>query len=326
MRRRQFIIVIGSMAAGSLLRLRVVRAQEPGRLYRLGVMTGAARAAARMVGFLDELKVLGFVEGQNLKIVAGGFDVRDDQFAEVAATLTKAAPDALFCVGDSAARAASESAHSVPIVALSPDLVAAGLAHSLAHPGGNITGVSLFGGELNGKRQDILLEAVPATRRMAALADPTVSRAAELDVLQKAARARGVELAVFTARTPEQIAPAVDQAKASGATALNVLDAPLFSFNRHVVIEQAAAFGLPAIYQFPEMAEEGGLIAYGVRIDLVYRQAAHLLAKVLRGAKPGDLPIEQPTNFILVINLRTARTLGLTIPETLLLRADKLIE
>jgi putative ABC transport system substrate-binding protein len=161
---------------------------------------------------------------------------------------------------------------------------------------------------------------------MAALADPTVVHAADLEALQNAARARGVELTVFTARLPEQIAPAVDQAKASGATALNVLAAPLFSFNRRIVIERAAAQGLPAIYQFPEMAEEGGLIGYGVRLDLVYRQAAHLLAKVFRGAKPGDLPIEQPTNFVLVINLKTAKALGLTIPETLLARADKLIE
>jgi putative ABC transport system substrate-binding protein len=278
------------------------------------------------MAFFDELKVLGFVEGQNLKIVAGGFDIRDDQFAEFAATLTKAALDACFCVGDSAARAASESVHSVPIVALSPDLVAAGLVRSLAHPGGSITGLSLFGGELNGKRQDILLEAVPATRRMAALADPTVVRASEIEALQNAARARGVELAVFTAHAHEQIEPAVDQAKASGATALNVLDAPLFSFNRRIVIERAAAQGLPAIYQFPEMAEEGGLIAYGTPLNLVYRQAARLLAKVLRGAKPGDLPIEQPTNFVLVINLTTAKALGLTIPESLLARADKLIE
>jgi putative ABC transport system substrate-binding protein len=298
MRRRDFIILISNAATTLSF---AAHAQESGRVYRLSDLTGAARVAPRTVAFFDELKVLGFVDGKNLKIVAGGFDIRDDRFAEVAATLTKAAPDACFCVGDSATRAASESLHLVPIVALSPDLVAAGLVRSLARPGGNITGISLFGGELNGKRQDILLEAVPATRHIAALADPTVFRAAELEVLRGAARSRGVELTVFTASAPERIAPAVDQAKASGATALNVLDAPLFSFNRRIVIERAAAQGLPAIYQFPEMAEEGGLMGYGVRLDLVYRQAAHLLAKVLRGANPGDLPIEQPTNFVLVI-------------------------
>jgi putative ABC transport system substrate-binding protein len=118
----------------------------------------------------------------------------------------------------------------------------------------------------------------------------------------------------------------MDAAKTSGATALNVLAAPLFSFNRRMVIDRAAALRLPAIYEWPEMAEEGGLIGYGPRINLIYRRAAHLVAKVLRGAKPEDLPIEQPTKFDLVINLTTAKALGLTIPETLLVRADKVVE
>jgi putative tryptophan/tyrosine transport system substrate-binding protein len=323
MRRRDFIILTGNVAASLPF---AARAQVSGRVYRLAFMTGAPRAASRNLAFFDELRVLGFVEGQNLELVAGGFDVRDEQFGEVAATLAKAALDACYTVGDAAVRAASKSLHSVPIVALSGDLVATGLVRSLARPGGNITGISVFGRDLNGKRQDILLDAVPATRRMAALADPTAVSAADLEVLQNAARARGVELAVFTARAPAQIAPMMDEAKAWGATALNVLTSALFSFNRRIVIERAAALGLPAIYEWPEMAEEGGLIGYGSRLDLIYRQGAHLLAKVLRGAKPADLPIEQPTNFFLVINLKTAKALGLTIPEVLLARADKVIE
>ena len=142
MRRREFIALIGSAAALPLFRVPVARAQEPGRIYRLGILTGAARQAPRMVAFFDELKVLGFVEGQNLKIVAGGFDLREDQFADVAATLAKAAPDVVLGVGDAAIRAAQQSAYTVPIVALSSDLVAAGFVRSLARPGGNITGVS----------------------------------------------------------------------------------------------------------------------------------------------------------------------------------------
>src|SRR5262249_44012785 len=136
--------------------------------------------------------------------------------------------------------------------------------------------------------------AVPETRRMAALADPAITPSTEIEALQNAARARGVELAVLTAGTPEQIAPAIDKAKAWGATALNVLTAPLFSFNRSIVIERTAAQRLPAVYEWPEMAEEGGLIAYGPRLTLIYRQAARLLVKVLRGANPKDLPVEQP--------------------------------
>jgi putative tryptophan/tyrosine transport system substrate-binding protein len=321
MRRRAFIALLGGAAAWPL----AARAQKPGRIYRLAMLTGAARTAPRVVAFFDELKALGFGEGQNLEIAVSGFDLRDDQLADAAAALSKAAPDVVFCVSDAATRATRASAPALPVVAMSTDLVAAGLVPSLARPGGNITGVSFFAAELNGKRLEMLADAVPSARRMAALAD-SITAAAQLEALQNAARARGVELAVFTADVPEQIAPAIDKAKASGAAALNVLAAPLFSYNRRIVIERAKAQGLPAIYEWPEMAEEGGLIGYGPRLTLVYRQAARLVAKILRGAKPGDLPVEQPTTFELVVNLKTAKALGLTIPESFLVRADKVIE
>src|SRR5271156_942201 len=323
MRRREFIAFIGSAAALPLFRVPVARTQEPGRIYRLGILTGAARQAPRMVAFFDELKVLGFVEGQNLKIVAGGFDLREDQCADVAATLAKAAPDVVLGVGDAAIRAAQQSAYTGPIVAVSSsDLVASDFVRSLAHPGGNTTGITLFD-ELNGKRLEILMEVVPDARRIAILADSKVTQPAELQALQNGARAHGVELVIFTVRVPEEITPAMDKAKASGATALNVLSSALFSFNRRIVIERAAALGLSAIYEWPEMAEEGGLMAYGPPLKPIYRQLARLLVKVLRGAKPEDLPVEQPTNFELVINLTTAKALGLTIPESFLVRADK---
>ncbi len=279
-----------------------------------------------MVAFFDELKTFGFVEGQNLKIVAGGFELRDDQYAEVAATLPNSAPDVVFCVSDAATRAAAKSTQTLPIVGLSDDMLAAGFVRSFSHPGGNITGVSILGAELNGKRLEILMEAVPGARHIAILADPNNTPPAELQVLQNAARARGVEVVVFVAGTPEQIAPAMDKAKASGATALNVLSAPLFSFNRRVVIERSAALGLPAIYEWPEMSEEGGMIGYGPRLTLIYRQLARLIVKVLRGVKPEDLPVEQPTKFDLVINLKTAKALGLTMPHSLLVLADEVIE
>ena len=161
MRRREFIAVIGSAAALPLFRVPVARAQEPGRIYRLGILTGAARQAPRMVAFFDELKVLGFVEGQNLKIVVGGFDLREDQYADVAATLAKAAPDVVLGVGDAAIRAAQQSAYTGTIVAFSSDLVASGFVRSLAHPGGNTTGISVLGFDLNGKRLEILMQVVP---------------------------------------------------------------------------------------------------------------------------------------------------------------------
>ena len=209
---------------------------------------------------------------------------------------------------------------------MSADMVAAGFVRSLARPGGNTTGVSILAPELNGKRQEILMEAVPGARRIAVLADPIITEPAHLQALQNAARARGVEVAVFSAGTPELIAPTMDKAKEWGATALNVLSAPLFSINRRLVIERAAALGLPAIYEWAEMAEEGGLIAYGARLTLIYRQLARLIVKVLRGIKPEDLPVEQPTKFDLVVNLKTAKALGLTIPKSFLARADEVIE
>ena len=326
MRRREFIALIGSTAAVPLLWVPVARAQEPGRIYRLGVIQGPARQAPRIVAFFDELKGLGFVEGHNLQIVAGGFGLRVDQYTEVAATVAKSAPDVIFCADERTNRAMQEATRTVPIVGLSVDMVAAGFVRSLARPGGNTTGVSVLAPELNGKRQEILMEAVPGARRIAVLADPLITEPAHLQALQNAARARGVEVAVFTAGAPEQIAPTMDKAKEWGATALNVLSAPLFSINRRLVIERAAALGLPAIYEWAEMAEEGGLIAYGPRLTLIYRQLARLIVKVLRGIKPEDLPVEQPTKFYLVVNLKTAKALGLTIPESLLLRADKVIE
>jgi putative tryptophan/tyrosine transport system substrate-binding protein len=190
MRRREFITLIGSAAAVPLLRSPVARAQEPGRIYRLAVMTGAPRQAPRMVAFLDELKTLGFVEGQNLKIVAGGFELRNDQYADVAATLLKAAPDVVFCVGDVATRAAHESAPTLPIVGLSDDMLAAGFVRSFSHPGGNITGVSILGAQLDGKRLEMLMEAVPSARNIAILADPNYAAGGAEGASERASWAR----------------------------------------------------------------------------------------------------------------------------------------
>ena len=325
MRRREVIALIGSAVTAPFVRAHIAGAQEPGRTYKLGALNGSARQAPRNVAFFDELRGLGFVEGQNLKIIVDGFGLRDEQFAEAAATLAKSAPDVIFCTGNPAMRAAQESTRTVPIVGVASDMVGAGFVRSLARPGGNVTGVSLTF-EVDGKRQDLLMEAMPEARRFAFLTDPTFLPPAQLSALQNATRARGVDVAVFTAEVPEQIAPTMDKAKAWGADALNVLSAPLFSINRRIVIERAAALGLPAIYIWPEMAEEDGLIGYGPRLTPIYQQLARLIVKVLRGVKPEDIPVEEPAKFDLVVNLKTAKALGLTIPESFLTRADKVIE
>jgi putative ABC transport system substrate-binding protein len=205
-------------------------------------------------------------------------------------------------------------------------MVAEGFAASLARPGGNITGISLLSPELDGKRQDILIEAVPGVRRIAALADANVTPARHLGALQDAARAHGVELLAFEVATPEKIVPAIDEAKAAGAQALNFLASSLFFVHRRIAFERAAVVHLPAIYQWPEMAEEGGLVGYGSRFTEMYRQRAQMVVKILRGAKPADLPVEQPTRFELVINLKAAQAIGHEVPAGLVLRADKVIE
>jgi putative tryptophan/tyrosine transport system substrate-binding protein len=323
MRRREFITLLGGAAVAWPL---AARAQEAGRSYRLGFVLPMGREAPPIVAFFDELRLNGFIEGKNITIAAGSFGLEDRPSAERAATVIAAAPDLIVTGGPLNTRAAQNGAGTLPIVCLSDDIVGEGLARSLARPGGNTTGVSILAPELDGKRQDFLIEAVPGARRMAALADSHVTAPQQLQVLQDAVRGRGIELSVFAVVRPEEIAPAINDAKAAGAAALNVLASPLLFVNSRSIIERAAALRLPAIYQWPETAEGGGLIGYGPRITQIFRQAARLAVKVLRGAKPADLPVEQPTRFELVINLQTAKAIGHEVPAGLVLRADKVIE
>ena len=323
MKRREFITLLGGAAVAWPL---AARAQEAGRTYRLGFMVPLSPDAPGIVAFFDELRFAGFIEGQNLIVVTGGFDVRDERFAERAAALVKAAPDAIVSGADLATRALQQATRTIPLIAMTEDMVAAGLVKSLARPGGNTTGISLLSPELDGKRQEILMDAVPGARRMAALADSRVTPAHHLQTLQEGARARGVELSVFGVTKLEEIAPAIESAKTWGAQALNVLATPLFFNNSGLIIERVTALRLPAIYQWPDMAERGGFAGYGPRFTEIYRQRARIVVKVLRGAKPADLPVEQPTTFELVINLKAANTIGHEVPAGLVLRADKVIE
>jgi ABC-type uncharacterized transport system substrate-binding protein len=323
MKRRDFITLLGGAAAWPL----AARAQEAARNYRVGGLTPSPRDAPHYVALFDELRRLGFIEDQNLRIDGRGYGVRNDQFVEIAVELVKTRIDAFFCAGDAATRAAQRASTTIPIIAVTDDMVGSGLVRSLANPGGNTTGVSILATELDGKRQDILMEAVPGLRRMAALADPSSTTAPQLQALQEEARARGIELSIHRIVRSEEVGPATNAAKHSGAVALNVLSSPLLYANRRIIIERAAALRLPAMYQWPEIADEGGFLAYGPRLIQVFREmVARQLVKVLRGAKPTDMPIEQPTRFEFVINLRTARAIGHDVPAGLVLRADKVIE
>ena len=324
MRRREFITLVGGAAAAWPL---AAHAQDPGRIYRLGNLHVFPRQAPWYDVLFDELRRLGFIAGQNLSVDESGYGLRGDQLAEHAAELVKAQVDVILAGGDAAIRAAQQATTTIPILAFADDLVGSGLASSLAKPGGNTTGVSLLASDLDGKRQDILMEAVPGLRRMAALADKNITAPQQLQELLDSARTRGVELSIHQATKPDEIAPAIDAAKTSEAEALNVLASPLLFANRQAIIERTAALRLPAMYQWPDEAEQGGFIGYGPRLIQLYRDiTSRQLVALLRGAKPADLPIEQPTRFELVINLKTAKVVGLTIPESFLVRADKVIE
>ena len=206
-------------------------------------------------------------------------------------------------------------------------MLGSGLVTSLARPDGNTTGVSILGVEADGKRQDILIEAVPGLRLMAVLTDVNFTKTAKLDALQEAAHAHNVEFSIYRVARGEDIAPAIDSAQASGATALNIVSSPLFYAHRHLIMERAAAAHLPTIYEFPETAEEGGFAAYGPRRSQLFSEImAQQIVQVLRGTKVADIPVEQATKFELVINLKTAKAMGVTVPATLVARADKVIE
>lgn len=323
MRRREFITLVGGAV---LFAPRIVLAQDAGRTRRLGILSANPREVQQITAFFDELSRLGFFEGRNLLVDFRHFARRSDDLAGMAAELVQSGAEVIVCNGPDAVRTAQRVTRTVPILGLSDDMVSAGLVQSLARPGGNTTGISILAPELDGKRQDILIELVPGIRRIGTLADPSVTTPQQLEVLRAAARAYGVEVSTHMAARPDEITAAIDQAKAAGAEALNVLATPLFSVNRSIVIERAAALRLPAIYQWPEMAEDGGLAAYGPRVVELYRQLARQVAKVLRGVSPSDIPVEQPTQFELAINLRTAKAIGVTLPVSVLLRANQVIE
>ena len=323
MKRREFVALLGGAAAAFPL---PARAQQAGRTYRVGFFIPAGRDTPAVVAFIDELRLNGFIEGQNLNVIAAGFNVRREQVTEQVALVVKAAPDAIVGGPDIYARALQAATRTIPIVSMSEDMVAEGLVVSLARPAGNTTGISIMSPELNGKRQDILMEAVPGVRRIAALSDSTVARPRQIQELQNAARVRGVDLSIFGVAKPEDIITAINAAKASDAQALNFLASSLFFPISSAVIERVAAVRLPAIFHWPETAEQGGLLAYGSRFTEMFRQRARQLVKILRGAKPADIPVEQPTRFELVINLKAAKAIGHEVPAGLVLRADKVIE
>jgi putative ABC transport system substrate-binding protein len=323
LKRREFIALVGSAAAWPL----AGRGQEPGRVYRLGNVFSAPRDAVHHVALFAELRNAGFVGGHNLTVDWRGYGLRVEQFDEHAEDLAKARVDVIQAGGDAAVRAAQRATRDIPILALTDDMVGHGFVRSLSTPNGNITGVTILGSELDSKRQEILFEAVPGIHRIGVIADRNVTPESHLKGLQNGAHALGAELSVHWAIAQEDIAPAIDAAKSWEVDAINVLASALFFNNLAIIFDRVTKLRLPAMYQWPEIADQGGLIGYGPRIVQLYRDViSRQLIKLLRGAKPVDIPVEQPTKFDLVINLRTARTIQINVPATVLSRADHVIE
>ncbi len=322
MRRREFI----GFASGALALAAPWRAagQAASRTYRIGFLSPGVLAPVESV--LDELRRGGFVEGRNLTIDRRDRNAGYQQLAAAALELVRTSPDAIVTAGPEATRAAQAATTSVPIVAITDDMIGEGLAPSLAQPGGNTTGISLLASDLDGKRQELLIEVTSGAPRISVLADTRTTGPHQLQALDEAARSRGVTLLVHRVERGEEIGSAIDMMKAEATGGLNVLASPLLQAYRHVIIGKTAALHIPDIYQWPENAHEGGLLGYGPRLDDVMRQLGRQIVEILRGANPANHPIHQPTKFALAVNLKTAKEIGLTIPSSLIVRADDVIE
>ena len=325
MKRREFIKLIGGTCA--IPAFSVARSQEAGRTRRIGILADDRILAdpngePNWRAFFVELAAGGFVEGTNLQVDRRGFGPTD--LDVVANELIHARPEVVFTLATPAARAAKRATRSIPVVAMADDLVSSGLVGSMAHPEGNVTGVTIFAFELDLKRLELLHEAVPNAKRIGILADPDQIR--RPDALDRAARDLGIQIVLFTARSNEEIIDAIDAMKAKSIDAVNVLASARFSSIKSLILDRLTSQGLPSIFQWPQGAEDGWLIAYGPRLDGINRQCGRQVTKLLRGAKVADVPVEQPTELVLSINLKTAKALGVTIPPTLVSRADQVID
>ena len=246
MRRRELITLLGGVAVGWPLG---AMAQNGERSYHLGILWPLLPQGQIALAFFDELRRRGFIEGQNLTIDYRAYAAHVDLTSQYASELVKAQVDVISAAGDVAIRAAQQATKTIPILAFSDDLVGSGLVDSMARPSGNTTGISVFATELDGKRQELLIEVVPGLRRMAALADSNTTSDAKLRALQELARSRDIELSIYRIAKGEEIVAAIDAAKASGATALNVLGSPVHWANRYLIMDRVAALHLPAMYR-----------------------------------------------------------------------------
>jgi len=326
MNRRKFVTLLGGAAAAWPL---AARAQQAGRLPTIGFLGSTTPAAQSQLtaAFVQRLRELGWIEGRTVAIEYRWAEGRSERFAEFAAEFVRLKVDVILTHNTPPVLAAKQATSVIPIVfATAADPVSTGVVASLARPGGNVTGLSSQTTDLAGKRIELLREVVPGLRRFAILANPENSYVIlEVREVQAAARTLGLEVALFEIRRAEDITPAFEGLK-GGVEALYILPDPLLFTNRLRINTLALGARLPTMHSLREYVEASGLISYGPNWRDQWRRAADYVDKILRGAKPADIPVEQPTKFDLVINLTTAKALGLEVPPTLLARADEVIE
>ena len=328
MRRREFFTLLSGAAVGWPV---AANAQQAARIARIGWLgVHLAPNPQAREAFRQGLRDLGYGEGRNLVIEYRDAEGKFDRLPALAAELVALKVDVIVAPTTPAALAAKQATRTIPIVFNAGDPVGIGLVTGLARPGGNATGLSALTVDLVGKCLELLTQAVPGLSRVAALWAPgTYGERMEKDMLkgaEVAARALGLRLQFVEARGPSDLEGAFSDMTRAHAGALTVLTSPMLFSERRRVVDLAAKNRLPAVYQFREYVDVGGLMSYGANAPDLFRLAATYVDKILKGAKAADLPIEQPTRFELVINLRTAKALGLVIPQSLLLRADQVIQ
>ncbi len=326
MRRREFISLLGGAAAWPL----AARAQQAGKVPRIGLLSPFSHSDTALWhrAFLEGLRDLGWVEGKTILIEYRYAEGRNDRLPELVADLVRLKVDIIVTAVTNDALAAKDATREIPIVMVAAgDPVATGIVESLARPGGNITGLSQMNPELIGKRLELLKEIVPELSSVAVLWNPEdpISILGWKEI-QLPARKLEVEAHSLEVRSPGDLDKALDEAARTRAGALVIMPNPVFVTNLKRIADFAARNRLPSIFHLREFANDGGLVSYGVDRSDLFRRAATYVDKILKGAKPENLPIEQPTKFELVINLKTAKALGLTVPPSLLARADEVIE
>jgi putative tryptophan/tyrosine transport system substrate-binding protein len=325
MRRREFITLLGGAAAWPL----AARAQQPGKVPTIGFSGQSTRSAESelVAAFTQRLRELGWIEGRTVAIEYRWAEGREERFAQIAAELVRLKVDVIVTSGTPQVLATKQATSVIPIVfARVGAAVASGLVASLARPGGNVTGLSSQSDELAGKRLELLREVVPSLRRVAFLANVgNPFSVMELSEAQAAARKLGFEFDALEIRRAEDIVPAFEALKGR-AEALYVCPDGLMDANKIRINTSALGARLPTMHGYREYVEAGGLMSYGANLPDLYRRSADYVDKILRGAKPGDIPVEQPTKFDFVINLTTAKALGISIPLTLQASANEVIE